>query len=58
MLRWAGKSGSILGHTLKGENDEKAICSFGSGMSDSGSDGSAGLGADGQGGAAKSAGES
>src|ERR1700674_2250257 len=58
MLRWAGKSGSMLGHSLEGEKNEKTICSIGSGMSDSGSDGGAGLGADGQGGAAKSGGKS
>src|SRR5216683_2480173 len=58
MLRWPGKSGSILEHSLKGENNEKTVRSIRSGMSDSGSDGGAGLGADGQGGAAQSGGES
>jgi len=48
MLRWAGKSGSMLGHSLRGEKNEKTICCFCSGMSDSWSDGGAGLSADGQ----------
>src|SRR5260370_42427337 len=57
MLRWEGKFGSMLGHSMKGENNEKRICSFSSGMSCRGSDGGTGLGADGQGFAAQSAGE-
>jgi len=38
MLRWAGKSGSMVWAQLEGEKNEKTICCFCSGMSDSGSD--------------------
>src|SRR5216684_1466782 len=58
MLRRAGKSGSMLEHNLKGENNEKAVCIFGGGMSDSGTDGGIRVSADGQGLAAQSVGES